>query len=142
MIERWCKTKDGREVIKHYLVRNFSSNDCRILDDNNEAIETYRRDFIKEEMDVVYMPYMFIEGVPIFKIMFGRKPELPDREDDVYLIVDLDVALAARDQGRTLYDLYVPVQPVVDKYGMLMGYRGLIWAHDICDWQAVNYGQL
>ncbi len=94
MIERWCKTKDGREVIKHYLVRNFSSNDCRILDDNNEAIETYRRDFIKEEMDVVYMPYMFIEGVPIFKIMFGRKPELPDREDDVYLIVDLDVALA------------------------------------------------
>ena len=39
MIERWCKTKDGREVIKHYLVRNFSSNDCRILDDNNEALK-------------------------------------------------------------------------------------------------------
>ena len=90
MIERWCKTKDGREVIKHYLVRNFSSNDCRILDDNNEVIETYRRDFIKEEMDVDYMPYMFIDGVPIFKIMFRRKPELPDREYDVYLIVDLD----------------------------------------------------
>ena len=131
MIERWCKTKDGREVIKHYLVRNFSSNDCRILDDNDEILTTYQPEEGAIEIEAKSMLREHIGVVPIFQIAFSKMVGLPSYEEGVFYIVKPIVVRAAKDLGRTIDDLYLPVFPVTDDEGMLIGFRGIASARDL-----------
>lgn len=113
------------------MIKNYLSHVCRILDDNDEILTTYQPEEGAIEIEAKSMLREHIGVVPIFQIAFSKMVGLPSYEEGVFYIVKPIVVRAAKDLGRTIDDLYLPVFPVTDDEGMLIGFRGLSSARDL-----------
>ena len=113
------------------MIKNYLSHVCRILDDNDEILTTYQSEEGAIEIEVKSMLREHIGVVPIFQIAFSQIVGLPSYEEGVFYIVKPTVVRAAKDLGRTIDDLFLPVFPVTDDEGALIGFRGLASARDV-----------
>ena len=113
------------------MIKNYLSHVCRILDDNDEILTTYQPEEGAIEIEAKSMLREHIGVVPIFQIVFSQMVGLPSYEEGVFYIVKPTVVWAAKDLGRTIDDLYLPVFPVTDDEGALIGFRGLASARDL-----------
>lgn len=113
------------------MIKNYLSHVCRILDDNDEILTTYQPEEGAIEIEAKSVLREHIGVVPIFQITYSQMTGLPSYEEGVFYIVKPIVVRAAKDLGRTIDDLYLPVFPVTDDEGMLIGFRGLASARDL-----------
>lgn len=113
------------------MIKNYLSHVCRILDDNDEILTTYQPEEGAIEIEAKSVLREHIGVVPIFQITYSQMAGLPSYEEGVFYIVKPTVVRAAKDLGRTIDDLYLPVFPVTDDEGMLIGFRGLASARDL-----------
>ena len=113
------------------MIKNYLSHVCRILDDNDEILTTYQPEEGSIEIEAKSVLREHIGVVPIFQIAFSKMVGLPSYEKGVFYIVKPTVVRAAKDFGRTIDDLYLPVFPVMDDEGALIGFRGLASARGL-----------
>ena len=113
------------------MIKNYLSHVCRILDDNDEMLTAYQPEEGMIEIETKSMLREYIGVVPIFQIVFSQMAGLPSYKEGVFYIVKPTVVRAAKDLGRTIDDLYLPVFPVTDDEGALIGFRGLASARDL-----------
>lgn len=113
------------------MIKNYLSHVCRILDDNDEMLTTYQPEEGTIEIEVKSILREHIGVVPIFQIAFLQMVGLPSYEEGVFYIVKPTMVRAAKDLGRTIDDLFLPVFPVTDDEGALIGFRGLAPARDL-----------
>lgn len=113
------------------MIKNYLSHVCRILDDNDEILTTYQPEEGEIEIEAKSVLREHIGVVPIFQITYSQMAGLPSYEEGVFYIVKPIVVRAAKDLGRTIDDLYLPVFPVTDDEGALIGFRGLAPARDL-----------
>lgn len=113
------------------MIKNYLSHVCRILDDNDELLTTYQPEEGEIEIEAKSVLREHIGVVPIFQITYSQMAGLPSYEEGVFYIVKPIVVRAAKDLGRTIDDLFLPVFPVTDDEGALIGFRGLASARDL-----------
>lgn len=113
------------------MIKNYLSYVCQILDDNDELLTVYQPEEGAIEIEAKSVLREHIGVVPIFQITFLRMVGLPSYEEEVFYIVKPIVVRAAKDLGRTIDDLYLPVFPVTNDEGVLIGFRGLASARDL-----------
>lgn len=62
-----------------------------------------------------------VEGIPITKVAYGENKDLPEKEEDTFLIVSALVANANKDRD----DLLIPGGLVRDEQGKIVGCKSL-----------------
>ena len=113
------------------MIKNYLSHVCRILDDNDEMLTAYQPEEGVIEIELKSVLREHIGVVPIFQIVYLQMVGLPSYEEGVFYIVKPTVVRAAKDLGRTIDDLFLPVFPVTADAGVLIGFRGLASARDL-----------
>lgn len=113
------------------MIKNYLSHVCQILDDNDDILTAYQPEEGAIEIEAKSILRERIGVVPIFQIVYLQMVGLPSYEEGVFYIVKPTVVRAAKDLGRTIDDLFLPVFPVTDDEGVLIGFRGLASARDL-----------
>ena len=62
-------------------------------------------------------------SIPLITTIFGEPTDLPSPEDDVYYVVSIITAQAAKASGRTTRDLLITSDPIRDAAGKFIGVR-------------------
>ena len=62
-------------------------------------------------------------NVPLITTVFGAPSDLPEPQDDAYLVVSIITAQAAKVSGRPTGDLLITSDPVRDAAGKFIGVR-------------------
>ena len=66
-----------------------------------------------------------LNGIELVSMQFGQTDGLPAPSEDIYYIVSLTTANAAKAEGRTTADLLLTSMPVRDDSGHIIGCRAL-----------------
>ena len=65
-----------------------------------------------------------LERIKVYRTVFSHTVDLPEYEEDKFYIVSRNTVDAARNEGRRVDDLLVPMQMIKDHYGNIIGCRG------------------
>ena len=64
-----------------------------------------------------------LDGIPVMETSFGKTIDLPEFQEDTFLIVSVITANAAKANGRTTCDLLLTTDTVRDESGRIVGCR-------------------
>lgn len=101
-------------------IKNLTPHAIFIVDEDGNALTVFESEGIAraEQKDE---PAGEINGIPLVKSTFGEPIDLPDPEENTYLIVSLVTANAAKAVGRTTEDLLLTSGLVRDEQGRIIG---------------------
>lgn len=66
-----------------------------------------------------------LAGVRVVRSVYGAPIDLPDYEEGTYYIVSTPTVSSARNFGRTTADLLIPVDPIRNVNGQIIGCKAL-----------------
>lgn len=101
-------------------IRNLTPHAIFIVDEDGNPFTVFQSEGIAraEQKDE---PAGELNGIPLVKSTFGEPVDLPEPEENTYLIVSLVTANAAKAAGRTTEDLLLTSGLVRDKQGRIVG---------------------
>jgi hypothetical protein len=106
-------------------IKNMTSHDITVV--IGEAVQTFPPSGTVVRVSSLEEIVGEVNGIPVKKIIYGEVENLPEKEDDVVLVVSLPVLLRLKEEGKRRYDLVAPnTSPsgaVRDKEGRIIGVR-------------------
>ena len=103
------------------MIKNFTPHPINILDADNKEIMVITPEGVSIRLKSTTERWRSYNGVPLTKTIFGKPEGLPDREENVLLVVSQLVKSALPDRA----DLVVPAEVVRDAKGQIIGCRSL-----------------
>ena len=101
-------------------IRNLTPHAINIIAEDGTVISTFPSEGIARAAQKA-TPAFTLNGVDVVRMEFGRPVDLPDKEADVWLIVSIVTANAAKAYGRKTDDLLITADPVRDGEGRIVG---------------------
>lgn len=101
-------------------IKNLTPHAIYIVGENDNVVAMFQSEGVAraEQKDE---PAGELNGIPLVKSTFGEPIDLPDPEENTYLIVSLVTANAAKAAGRTTEDLLLTSGLVRDEQGRIIG---------------------
>ncbi len=103
------------------IIRNFTPHAVTIFDaDGITPVATFPSGGVVRAQQTA-QTVGSVNGIEVVQMQFGDVEGLPDPQSDVYLIVSLTAANAAKAHGRTTDDLLITADPVRNENGQIIG---------------------
>ena len=102
------------------LIKNLTPHKIIMVDDNGNVVREYVSEGIARATQT-NVQVGDLDGIPLMETSFGETIDLPDFEEDVYLIVSIITANAAKANGRRVDDLIITTDTVRDADGRIAG---------------------
>ena len=110
------------EVDYMRTIRNLTPHEVTIIADNGVVVASFPSMGVaraKQNAETVG----FIDGIELVSMRFGDPEDLPEYNEDVYNVVSIITANAAKASGRRVDDLLITCDPVRNKEGQIIGCR-------------------
>lgn len=105
------------------MIKNLTPHRVAIVGADDAELAAYPPSGLVARAAQVDQPVGMVEGIEVVHTTFGAPTDLPDPEEETWLIVSLATANAAKAAGRTTDDLLLTSGPVRDDGGRIIGCR-------------------
>lgn len=104
------------------MIKNLTPHCVTVVDSNNNIVAEYPSEGIARAIQSAEHVGE-LEGIELVRMTFGHTENLPAPQADVYLIVSVVTANAAKAEGRSTDDLLITADPARDENGRIIGCR-------------------
>lgn len=102
------------------MIRNLTPHCIVMVDENGAVVREYKSEGIARATQS-NIQVGEVDGIPLMETSFGETIDLPEYQPDVYLIVSIITANAAKANGRRVDDLLITTDTVRDETGRIVG---------------------
>lgn len=102
------------------MIKNLTPHCIVMVDENGAVVREYKSEGIARATQS-NIQVGEVDGIPLMETSFGETIDLPEYQDDVYLIVSIITANAAKANGRMVDDLLITTDTVRDETGRIIG---------------------
>lgn len=102
------------------MIRNLTPHCIVMVDENGAVVREYKSEGIARATQS-NIQVGEVDGIPLMETSFGETIDLPEYQPDVYLIVSIITANAAKANGRRVDDLLITTDTVRDETGRIIG---------------------